>query len=967
MKEVGTLKGTKQVNIKTAPFIAAGLTLICYIFLSLICEVFPFGKFLFSISDMTAQYVPFLALYHNKMHALDPARLISNLTYSSQSGLGKNFMSTFGYYLASPFNLIYLLLDSSAVEAYVVIATILKLSLASAFMCLFLEERAEDKKSKMPILLSVVYAFSSYAVAYGFQIMWLDGYMLLPLLLYFAERFMKTRKFTGLTITLIILFVSNYYIAYMVGIMSFLYLAARLYTEEYKIKDALKILGRFVLHAVLAAMTVCFMLIPTGLDTITSADKTVYAQSNDFIRYDITQFIDQMFLGETGDFGDVMPYNLPWLFLSILVTSLIVIYLVSPVYKGRVRRVHIAGLVFMYLSTAVSFLDVAWQVFDEPNWFSHRHSFVFFPLMLVIALRTITSIAKVSRKHLAISFGIMAVLLFVAGAVGDMKKYDEVFLYNLVILCIYFVIFFLMGKKEWGKQFADMPKILPFLLALLVCFETVYLEPMLSHDLASFTVYGGTAAEYNDSIKAMREVGDVAGMVKEKTGAKRAENERIEAYTSRFNVNEGEAMFGDYHGMSFFNSNSNKYMHRFLKQLGYTVNFNYFAATYNHSAPSTDAFLSVGTVASVRDYTLAGKAGTDSYGAGFGIYVNNNVLDLGFAADSACYDFDFYSLERGVEDKNYFDLQNTWYRSMFPEEFTEDFFISLSDEDIGEPVLTNAMTYDPSDYKTNAEIQDEAQKASGKDKDDKDKVFDSDPLGLENTVADKALAASDVYYRQSDKLPIVIEYELEAPTTREMYMNMSVPSAMNDCKIYCNGIELAYATDGTFYSEVIRLGSFEEGQKIKVSILADCDKFTLQDMNVGYFDYDVFDEQFDKIDRSQVTLKAFEDGYAAFDCNVKAGNTVITTIPYEKGWTLMIDGKPAEIRPYQDAFIGFDVPEGAHTAELTFVAPGTYAGIAVSCTGVILLIAYAAADTVLRKKKTTAKSDADAKEDNNSK
>ena len=970
MKEVGTLKGTKQVNIKTAPFIAAGLTLICYIFLSLICEVFPFGKFLFSISDMTAQYVPFLALYHNKMHALDPANLISNLTYSSQSGLGKNFMSTFGYYLASPFNLIYLILDSSAVEAFVVIATILKLSLASAFMCLFLEERAEDRKSKMPILLSVVYAFSSYAVAYGFQIMWLDGYMLLPLLLYFAERFMKTRKYIGLTITLIILFVSNYYIAYMAGLMSFFYLAARLYTEEYKIRDALKVLGRYVLNAVLAAMMVCCVLLPTGLDTITSADKTVYAQSNDFIRYDITQFIDQMFLGETGDFGDVMPYNLPWLFLSILVTSLIVIYMVSPVYKGRIRRVHIAGLVFMYLSTAVSFIDGAWQVFDEPNWFSHRHSFVFFPLMLVIAQRAITSITKVSRKHLAISFGIAAVLLFVAGALGDMKKYDEVFLYNLAILCIYFLIFFLMGKKVWGRQFADMPKILPFLLALLVCFETVYLESMLSHDLASFTVYGGTAAEYNDSINAMREVGEVAKMVKDKTGAARAETERIEAYTSKFIVNEGEAMFGDYHGMSFFNSNSNKYMHRFLKQLGYTVNFNYFAATYNHSAPSTDAFLSIGTVASVRDYTLAGKAGTDSYGAGFGLYVNNNVLDLGFAADPASYGFDFYSLEKGVADKNYFDLQNKWYRSMFPEEFTSDFFISLSDEDIGEPQVTNAMTYDPSAYKTNAEILQDKESSSGdagKDKDDKAQGFDSDPLGLENTVADKALAASDVYYRQSDKLPIVIEYEFKAPTTREMYLNMSVPSAMNDCKIYCNGIELAYATDGTFYSEVIRLGSFGEGEKVKVSILADCDKFTLQDLNVAYFDYDVFDEQFDKIDKSQVKLKAFEDGYAAFDCNVKAGKTVLTTIPYEKGWTLKIDGVPAEIRAYQDAFIGFDVPEGAHTAELTFVAPGTYAGIAVSCMGLVLFIAYAAVDTALKKRKTAVKTGPDKAEDNNSK
>ena len=64
MKEIVALEERHRIKIRTAPFIAAGLTLVCYIFLCLICEVFPFGRYLFSLSDMTAQYVPFLALFH---------------------------------------------------------------------------------------------------------------------------------------------------------------------------------------------------------------------------------------------------------------------------------------------------------------------------------------------------------------------------------------------------------------------------------------------------------------------------------------------------------------------------------------------------------------------------------------------------------------------------------------------------------------------------------------------------------------------------------------------------------------------------------------------------------------------------------------------------------------------------------------------------------------------------------------
>ena len=75
---------------------------------------------------------------------------------------------------------------------------------------------------------------------------------------------------------------------------------------------------------------------------------------------------------------------------------------------------------------------------------------------------------------------------------------------------------------------------------------------------------------------------------------------------------------------------------------------------------------------------------------------------------------------------------------------------------------------------------------------------------------------------------------------------------------------------------------------------------------------------------------------------------VITTVPYEKGWTLLIDGKETEIIPYQNAFIAFDVPSGTHTCELKFIAPGFKAGAAVSCVGLLGMIAFVIVD---RKKK----------------
>ena len=83
---------------------------------------------------------------------------------------------------------------------------------------------------------------------------------------------------------------------------------------------------------------------------------------------------------------------------------------------------------------------------------------------------------------------------------------------------------------------------------------------------------------------------------------------------------------------------------------------------------------------------------------------------------------------------------------------------------------------------------------------------------------------------------------------------------------------------------------------------------------------------------------------------------VITTIPAEDGWTLKIDGQTAELSNYQNAFLAFKCPEGAHTVELSFVAPGLKAGAAVSCAGVVCLAAFVLIDrTVFSKRKNENK------------
>jgi uncharacterized membrane protein YfhO len=69
------------------------------------------------------------------------------------------------------------------------------------------------------------------------------------------------------------------------------------------------------------------------------------------------------------------------------------------------------------------------------------------------------------------------------------------------------------------------------------------------------------------------------------------------------------------------------------------------------------------------------------------------------------------------------------------------------------------------------------------------------------------------------------------------------------------------------------------------------------------------------------------------------GNRILFfSIPYDKGWTLKIDGKPVEIEQVNIGFIGAEIGEGLHSVELRYFTPGLFAGIILSLIGLTVFI-----------------------------
>ena len=937
MKEEPTLKkrssqpkpaqGTKlSANSFKYPVLAALITAVCFCLMLIISQKYPFGRYTTLISDLEAQYAPYLFLYRAKLLTANWGRIISDFGYSFSLGAGKNFAGTFGYYLASPLNLLVLLFKPEQANEFVMLLMGLKISLAAAFMCAFIEERAEKKGTYWPAIWGVMYAFSSYTMLFLFHIMWLDGYMLLPLLLFFIERYLKNGKLTGVSVVLLLLFLSNYYIAYMAGIYSFIYLLSRMYLTDMFKKECrpAKVIGRFIARAVCAGLTLGIILVPVGLDTIRNADPTHSADRSDYVGFTLAKFLDRIFMGYAGEFNDVLIANMPLIYVSGIVTFLCVLFLVSRAFTGKAKKLYTAAFVLIYAMLAIDFLDVAWQVFDSPNWFWHRETFVFITFFMTVSYYVFEHIKEVTKEEILKTAGILGIILLLAHSFGDMKDHGILFVFNLCIIIAVALALLGLKKEKWGYQMKDMGKILPILLAACCVYETAFLAPLQSAGTATLSIAGSEGEDFVVGMMLFEDYAEASDILD--NGFR---NEYDCFHTEDDVTVMGSAEYTGYRGITIFNSNSNKMFGRFLKQLGYCVNYNYFSADCSYQAPATDAFFSIGTIYSTSD----GYNGADLLAENdeMSFYVNRSVLPLAFTANRDARTFDFYQLETAVDEKNYFDFQNDWYRSLF-DCFTDDFYIAVDEADI-EQELINGSVINIWDYQNPAADEEEEDEVTTPLMTNDSKNFDPDDIGLE-VLSDYFETQTEVY-RTNKNLPIIINYTITVTRPDELYINISVPRMNSGSEVWLNGENLVYYPARTFYSSILRLGAYEPGETVQVTIMADYDMWTYADINFAYFDLESFENQFANINTTATTVTEVDDGYVTFEADVNSGEMILTSIPYENGWTAYIDGQEAEIIPYEDALISLDAEPGHHDVRLTFTPPGFKAGAVLSLLGII--------------------------------
>ena len=374
----------------------------------------PFGEKSVLIMDMSDQYIEFLCGLKN-----------GDVYFSWSKSLGTGYVGVFAYYVASPLSALTLLVPNEAMPVGVLFLTALKIGLCGlSFAALLLYRFGGARTAVIPF--AAAYGLMSYNIAYSMCIMWLDGVFWLPIILIGTERILEGKSQGLLAAALLVSFLSNYYISYMSGLFTALYFIWRLLEQKKPLREWKRPLARFALGAVTAAALGAFFLLPTALSLFQGKLDDVRMDYAGLTNFSLPAFFLKLL---PGSFDSITNSGAPFVYCGLPALALFVVFFFKKGTSPRDRLLTGGFALLLLLSLFFSPLDKVWHVFQYPNFFPHRYSFVLTLLVLLTAYRTFCLMKWQGRRaQLVLTLFFVVDLSF--NAIGILHGLDRQFGYH---------------------------------------------------------------------------------------------------------------------------------------------------------------------------------------------------------------------------------------------------------------------------------------------------------------------------------------------------------------------------------------------------------------------------------------------------------------------------------------------------------------------------------------------------------
>ncbi|MBR6825130.1 MAG: YfhO family protein [Oscillospiraceae bacterium] len=877
------------------PFLIVSITYI-------IAKVFPFGDRQILASDGWHQYYPFLLTLREKLLTGGSLEYIRNV------GMGSNYLSLYAYYVASPLNLLSVLVPLEYMREFFTLTTVLKLSFAGYFFCFFLETAYQKRELPMAFF-SLMYALCSWAAAYYWNIMWLDAFAVLPLLVAGTVSLLRDGKFRLYVLSLALCLWANYYVAFFCCIFVLLAFIGYCIVCWNGMGNFFRRFLRIGICTLLGAGMAAILLIPT----LTAMQYTYSAKGSDVEL--LAMNLPKRITGNVTANGfwnvmkeDVLPNilpafqqvasrflpgyepasmeGLPNIFCGFSAVILSVFYFCNGKIKLREKLVSLFILLFLMLSFIFRILDYIWHGFHFPNMLPYRFSFLVPFVVVCTAYRAFSRMDNFRLWKLAIILPISAGFVVSAYFMEEAMTNQVLICSAVVLACtIGFFIFYGQSPVEDKRQ-TNYAK--AFLCFIILC------EMCISYGLGMDKVGTSSHNNYPKDNRFVQALLDYAEDI---------DNDvyyRMES-TNTQTLNDGA--LNNYYGLSVFNSSANVNFNRFSRALGFASWPESNRYAYYEGSPFGNTFAGLKYLIDREGNHLSSANSYVAVSGTVKLLENKHYLGLGFMTDMNLSTFQARSAQKNalLDQEEMFSLATG---------IDEKLYSHLSADEM--------------------EADEECTLEQGTNR----TFFRFEKPKSKSTANFK------------------IRYTMEKDGLLMAFLHM--PGSDN-VTVYRNDLQLFSRTSKV--RTIVNVGDVEAGDEIEFVFKGKSTHSGTITLDVAYHKVGLYELGMNALSDETWNLTAMEDTYICGDIVVQKDGFFYSSIPYEPGWTAYVDGEEVAICEgydptlndvmLKDAVISFPLDAGYHIIEMKYDAPGLRTGALISLSCTVIFVALC---ILLRKK-----------------
>ncbi len=848
--------------------------------------IHPFGNGSVLVLDLNGQYVYFYEALRNAVYGQ------TSLLYSFARSLGGEFMGIYAYYVASPFSYIVCLFPQDRVLEALLCIFLLKSGISGLTMGWYLSKLSDRINKTSVVLFSLLYAMCTYAIVQQHNSMWIDALMWLPLLTLGIEELVRNGKYRLFVSMLALSILSNFYIGYMcciyVAAYFFYFYVSRNEDGRNNPSGEPRHFGRSLLRigffSALAA-GIAMVIVATAAYSLGFGKNTFSNPDFSFtVRFDIVDFLTKFLI---GSYDTVRPEGLPFIYCGVLTLFCLPVYFLSHKFPLREKAGAAALIGFFILSFAINPLDMIWHGFQKPNWLNYRYSFMFCFFLISLAYRGFGEIRKCSGKLIG-AVG-AAMVLFVAVAQkytyhayverisGEIQFDQPLKTLETVWLSILFIV--TIGITLGVLIRTRRRENVSLILCIIVCVELFANAIINCVEFGNDVIYSSYSS-YRSFVDALRP--QVNELLESDSSFYRFEKNAHRKYCDNMALN--------IRGITCSTSTLNKDTIAFLDDIGYASRSHW--SKYLGGTPVNDSLIGIKyIIASDSDgldryYTKTDIAPVICNSKEYSVYENPYALSLAFAVGDGTAEFNMKSDSPML-------LLNSLLTAMLDDGTEHSLFVPIEYEQSQTNLKTTATTSTYVTYK---------------------------PV---NTESDSS---------------ITCRFTVSGDGEVFFYLPSNYP---REVRVTVNGV-----SKGNFYggetTRIFSLGSFAAGTEVSLTLTLDADVLYVTPNVPLVFSLDMNEVEsvFSSLAEHQYEISSWTSTSFDGTIDTDGGDTLImTTLPYDRGWKVTVDGKSVETEQALGALISFRIEgSGTHTVTMVYKPVQFTLGLAISVLSLVLFV-----------------------------